>query len=107
MIKKHGGLEDFVVDPFGFKYQVDHDHNHDHDSYADGNEEDELMTMILITKIMILMIMMMMLLNLINVTSCVDQMVGSPLLEGIPFSFRCRHHALKYLLFRCASISTG
>ena len=22
MIEKHGGLEDFVVDPFGFKYQV-------------------------------------------------------------------------------------
>ena len=101
MIKKHGGLEDFVVDPFGFKYQVDHDHNHDHDSYADGNEEDELMTMILMTKIMILMkMMMMMLLNLIDVTSCVDQMVGSPLLEGIPFSFRCRHLAFKYLLFK-------
>ena len=24
MIEKHGGLEDFVVDPFGFKYQVRH-----------------------------------------------------------------------------------
>ena len=22
MIEKHGGVEDFVVDPFGFKYQV-------------------------------------------------------------------------------------
>ena len=100
MIKKHGGLEDFVVDPFGFKYQVDHDHNHDHNGYGDVKEEYELMTMILMTKIMVLMIMMMMLLLLINVTSCVDQMVGSPLLEGIPFSFRCRHHALKYLLFK-------
>ena len=100
MIKKHGGLEDFVVDPFGFKYQVDHDHNHDHDSYADGNKEYELMTMILMTKIMILMkMMMMMLLNLIDVTSCVDQMVGSPLLEGIPFSFRCRYLVFKYSLF--------
>ena len=100
MIKKHGGLEDFVADPFGFKYQVDHDHNHDHDSYADGNKEYELMTMILMTIMILMKMMMMMLLNLINVTSCVDQMVGSPLLEGIPFSFRCRHHALKYLLFK-------
>ena len=29
MIEKHGGLEDFVVDPFGFKYQVEPDHHHD------------------------------------------------------------------------------
>ena len=36
MIEKHGGLEDFVVDPFGFKYQVRHhfaaiDHVDEHD----------------------------------------------------------------------------
>ena len=44
MIKKHGGLEDFVVDPFGFKYQVDHDHNHDHNGYGDVKEEYEYIT---------------------------------------------------------------
>ena len=31
MIVKHGGLEDFVVDPFGFKYQVEPDHHHEVD----------------------------------------------------------------------------
>ena len=34
MIEKHGGLEDFVVDPFGFKYQVRR-------NFAPGGHVDE------------------------------------------------------------------
>ena len=46
MIEKHGGLEDFVVDPFGFKYQVipvhdDDDDDSDGDEDGDGNGEDK------------------------------------------------------------------
>ena len=46
MIEKHGGLEDFVVDPFGFKYQVipvhdDDDDDSDGDEDGDGNDEDK------------------------------------------------------------------
>ena len=42
MIEKHGGLEDFVVDPFGFKYQVIPVHDDDDDdSDGDGEEDDD------------------------------------------------------------------
>ena len=34
MIEKHGGVEDFVVDPFGFKYQVRR-------NFAPGGHVDE------------------------------------------------------------------
>ena len=46
MIQKYGGLDDFVVDPFGFKYKVFpanvgngkcHEHNHN-DQKRDGVE---------------------------------------------------------------------
>ena len=40
MIEKHGGLDDFVVDPFGFKYQVQPVLNDDDSDDGDEEEDD-------------------------------------------------------------------